>query len=72
MTNLLLVRFGSLVGLAVPGSIPMTSGGSMGFPKYRLEKKKNENLEKKWSNLQAKIWTNGKWQENYCKPYPQY
>ena len=34
--NLLLARLGSLVGLAMPASIPRTSGGSMGFPRYRL------------------------------------
>lgn len=40
--NLLLARLGSLVGLAVPESIPRTSGGSMGFPKYRLKGSKQE------------------------------
>lgn len=36
--TLLLARLGSLVGLAMPESIPSTSGGSMGFPKYRLNR----------------------------------
>lgn len=35
-----MARLGSLVGLAMPGSIPSTSGGSMGFPKYRLNRNK--------------------------------
>lgn len=35
--NLLLARLGSFVGLAAQGSIPRTSGGSIGFPKYRLK-----------------------------------
>lgn len=38
-TRVLLARLGSLVGLAMPGSIPRTSGGSIGFPKYKLEAK---------------------------------
>lgn len=33
---LLLERFGNLVGLSEFGSIPRTSGGSMGFPRYIL------------------------------------
>lgn len=40
--NLLLARLGSLVGLAMPESIPRTSGGSMGFPKYRLTGSRQE------------------------------
>lgn len=36
-SGVLLARLGSLVGLAMPGSIPRTSGGSIGFPRYRLE-----------------------------------
>ena len=38
--DLLFERLGSLVGLAVLESTPRTSGGSMGFPKYRLMKDK--------------------------------
>lgn len=37
---ILFARLGSLVGLALPASNPRTSGGSMGFPKYRLKMEK--------------------------------
>lgn len=40
--NLLLARLGSFVGLAAQGSIPRTSGGSIGFPKYRLSGSRQE------------------------------